>query len=169
MSRLLFGGRSDGAIFQPGQANLADAGEAVCLRAVTGTWAPNGWFQSVLFRTVTVNVAANVGATVRVTPILNGKVLDGTLGQPDCRVTFTLSVPPAGQRTETRTIVGLSRPVGDDPTAGRVGLRGTWLSFLVETIGLLDVSNGETNPDFRAEALSIEPYPLGQTQQVVNA
>lgn len=169
MSGLLFGAGASGAIFLPSRVNLTDAGVPVTLRAVTGVWAPNGWLQDVLVRTVTVTVSANVGGTLRVTPILNGRRYDGTAGQPDSRVTFTVPVPAVGERTETRTVVGLSRPVTNDLTGARVGLRGTWVSFLVETLGALDASNGEPNPDWRVESLTMEPVLLGQTQQVTNA
>lgn len=170
MSRLLFGSLSDGEIFQPAQSNLSDDGTPVCLRAITGTWAPAGWMQTALYRTVTLNVSSNVGATVRVTPILQGVALDGTSGNPDCRITFVIAVPSAGNRTESRNILGLSRPVSTDlGNDFKVGLRGSWVNFLVETVGEVDASNGETNPDFRAEAVSIEPVLLGQTQQVRNA
>lgn len=168
MSTLLFGAKDQGSIYSQSQSNLHDAGTPVTLQALTATWAPVGWTGDGLFRTVAVMVSANVGASVRVTPILNGVVLDGVSGE-DCRIDFTLAAPVAGQRVEMRSILGLSRSVSvglADPV--KVGLRGTWLQFLVETIGLLDVSNGETNPDFRAEATEIDVYPLNQTEQVVN-
>lgn len=169
MSRILFGAAAGGEIFSLSHQNLEDDGTAVCIRAITGTWAPNGWWGTALWRTVTVNVSANVGATIRVTPIVDGAVQDGSEG-PDCRVSFTLTAPAAGQRAERRSIVGLSRPVTMNGTDyGKVGLRGTFLAFLVETLGVLDVSNGETNPDFRVEALSVAVQPQYRTTQVVNA
>lgn len=168
---LLFGSSSNGDIYRTDPANVDDGGAAVELRAITGTWAPNGWLENALYRTATVVVSSNVGATMRLTPILEGNRLDGTGGQPDARVTFSIATPAAaGERVVSRIPVGLSRPVTmAGGSVAKVGLRGTWIQMLVETQGAVTLPPGELNADCRVEAISVEIEALGQTQQVVNA
>ena len=167
---LLFGGLTGGDVYRLQGGNVADAGAPVLLRAITAVWAPNGWLQGAAFRTVTVSVSANVGAPFRLTPIVDGGPLDGTGGQPDARASWTMATPAARQRTTIRTVVGLARPVTiAGSSAAKVGLRGSWIQFLLETTGAVTVPTGETNPDLRVAALSMEVEPLGQTQQAVNA
>lgn len=167
---LLFGSSSNGDIYRTDPGNVADGATPVELRAITEVWAPNGWLQNALYRTATVVVSSNVGATIRLTPILEGQPLDGTNSQPDARVTFTVPTPAAGERVVVRTPLGLSRPVTlAGGSVAKVGIRGSWIQMLVESIGAVTLPSGELNADFRVDAISVEVEPLGQTQQVANA
>lgn len=164
---LLFGARSDGEVFLSDPANLDDDGTAVTLRAVTATWAPTGWWGESIWRTMTLVTSANVGCTVLMTPIVDGVALDTA---PDCTVQFVLATPEAGQRTQVRSVVALSRPVQIGTSeVKKVGLRGSWVQFLVETVGEVMLPEGETNPDLRFEAIETEVEPMLRSQQVVNA
>jgi hypothetical protein len=170
MSRLLFGANSAGEIFQFGPLNTDENVTAVCLRALTTYWAPNGWTDEALWRIATVIISSNVGGTFQLTPIVDQITLDGTGGEPDCRVTYVVETPSAGIRKQIRTLVGLFRPVNVGTFSGmRVGLRGTFLQFLVETVGEITIPVGETNPDIRFEGVEVETESLGGTKQVVNA
>ncbi len=167
---MLFGARSDGEIFLSDPANLEDDGEAVTLRAITGTWAPVGWWGESIWRTVTVITSANVGATFRITPIVDAVPQDGTNGSVDSTVQYVVATPQAGSRTQVRSIVGLSRSVQvGSSEVNKVGIRGTWLQFLVETVGVVTVPEGEVNPDLRIEGVETESEPMLRSQQVVNA
>lgn len=167
---LLFGGAAGGDVFRQLVGNLEDDGTPVLLSAITATWAPNGWLQGAAFRTVTVSVSTNVGADFRLTPIVDGVALDGTGGQPDARVSWTLPAPSAGERTTIRQVVGLSRPVDlEGVQTMRVGIRGTFVQLLLETTSAIVLPSGETDPDLRVAALSLEVEPLGQVVQAVNA
>lgn len=170
---LIFGaGNATCAAYRYSVSNVADAGSPVLLRATTAIFAPNGWWQEALHRVLTLVVSANVGVTLRVTPILEGLPLDGTAGRPDARVTFTLDVPDAGgQRVTQKVNVGLYQPVRVFGTVtGRTGLRGTWVQFLVESIGPIVLpSVTESTPDLRLEGPELEWEPLLGRQQVVNA
>lgn len=167
---LLFGAKDQGHVYLSSQSNPSDAEVPVTLRAVTAVWAPSGWWGDALWRTVTVTVSANVGASFLLTPIVDGIVLDGTNGAVDSRVNWSIPTPSAGQRVQTKRVVGLSRPITIGTTSTSVvGLRGTWLQILIETVGAIDIPVGELNPDFRVDALETEVEPLLRTQQVVNA
>lgn len=149
-----------------------DAGSPVLLRATTAVFAPNGWWQEALHRVFTLVLSTNVGVTVRVTPILEGLALDGSSGRPDSRALFTIPVPDAsGQRVLQKINVGLFQPVRVFGTVvGRTGLRGTWVQFLVESVGpiVLPVVM-ESPPDLRFEGPELEWEPLLGRQQVTNA
>lgn len=162
VTTLLFGARSGGEVFLSDPGNVHDDGTAVTLRAITATWAPNGWWGEAIWRTVTLVTSANVGGVFQVTPLVDG------VAQPV--ITFTLPTPSAGERTQVRTVIGLSRPVSIGVVqVKKVGLRGTWVQFLVETVGAVTVPSGEVNPDLRVEACEIEVEPMLRSQQVVNA
>lgn len=168
---ILYADASAPDIYQYQQASLDDDGEAVTWRATTATWAPNNWHDEAVIRTAVVVVSSNVGADLRITPIVNGVKYDGTNGNPDSRVTFTIPTPAAGERLTARPIVGLYRPIvfeGDGTVLGRVGLRGTYFQFQLDSIGAVVVPSGELNPDFRFEGVEFDPAPARRTQQVVN-
>lgn len=167
---LLFGAYGAASVYRYDQSQLTDGATPVTLRATTTVWAPNGWWGEALWRTLTLVVDANVGCTLRLTAILADGHLDGTLGNPDTRVTFTLATPAAGERTQRRVDVGLWYPLTVLGTQmGVVGLRGTFVSFQLDSIGSVVLPTGETNPDLRFDACELDVEPLLQTGQVVNA
>lgn len=169
-SILLLGRAVGGDLHRYDTTEVADGGAPIALRTTTDLWAPNGWWGEAIWPTVTVVVSSNLGATFQLTPIVDGIPLDGSGGQPDCRVTFDFTTPAAGERTTRRLVVGLSRPIRVLGTPyGRMGLRGTWIQLQLASVGAFTLPAGETNPDLRLDGNELEVVPLLRSQQVVNA
>lgn len=169
---ILYGGALSPDAYQYQQYQTDDDGTAVALRSTTSVWAPSGWWGEAVFRTCVVIFSTNVGATVRLTPVVDGVPYDGTNDAPDCRVSYTIATPAAGERQVSREIIGVYRPIrfeGDPTVLGRVGLRGTYFQFVLDSIGAIDVPSGEANPDLRFEGVELDPEPARRTTQVVNS
>lgn len=164
---LLLGGAAGGTVYRWG-SSVQDAGVGVRFRAVTQIFAPNGWKDEALFRTVTVVVSSTVGVDCRLTPIIDGLVCDGAAGRPDSRVAFSVPVPAAGARAVTKQQIGLFLPVIVAAVAvGRMGLRGTWVQVLLESTSEPVLPSGETNVDLRFDGIELDFAALAGRQQTV--
>lgn len=168
---ILYGGAASADAYQYRVDQTDDDGTPVLLRSTTAIWAPNGWYGEAVIRTCMVVVSSNVGAPMLLTPLLDGVPLDGTNGNPDCRVTFDIPTPAAGERSTVRIPLGLFRPIRIEggATLGSMGLRATWFQFQLDSTGALVVPSGETNPDLRFEGVELDPQALRPTAQVVNS
>jgi hypothetical protein len=160
--RILVGGLSGGTIFRLGYDQPNDNGAFVPFVAVSQVYASPDWYQELTMRFAVVLVSANAGLVLRLTPILEGNALDGTGGQPDCRVTFVTPVPSAvGVRSVAKVKVGLFNRIrlqaGDD--FGRTGLRGAWAQFRLETLASPILPSGETEQDVRFDGIVLDYTP----------
>lgn len=133
---LFFGGRDTNAnVLQTGAGN-DDNGVAIAPLARSVAVAPAGSSGECIFKNVYLTTTHDMGCQLRLTPILDFVPLDGTGGQPDERLTITLSDLTASGRLTQRFEMGLSLPF---PLTGterfRNAMRGAWFQLQVEVVG----------------------------------
>jgi hypothetical protein len=134
--------------FDAGYEDAATPVEAI----VVPNWvAPGGIAADVLFSTLYLTLTWSTQVTVRVTPMLNGRRLDAEAVELE----LLPNDPPV-----TRTFeIQLSEAVLDnDIEVTRTGLRGTWFTFEIRTVGLLGCA------DLFFEGAELEYTVLRETQ-----
>lgn len=165
---ILIGGLSGGNVFRLGYDQPDDNGTFVPLIAVSQVFAMPDWYSEFTARFLVVIVSANAGLSLRLTPILEGAVLDGSAGNPDCRVTFTTPVPTAlDVRTVARVKVGLFNRIRLAPGQdfGRTGFRGAYAQFRIETLAAPTLPSGELEADVRFDGVVLD-YTQRQSRVV---
>lgn len=129
--RTFFGRGASGQLFRLGSA-ATDNGSAVVARWETRRIAPAGIGGEAIFTALFPVVVYTGACTVRFTPIVDGRVYDGTDGE-NATVVVVLAQPAGGRRTVYRGDLGLSRPyIRDGQVQFRSALRGTWFSLRVD-------------------------------------
>ncbi len=104
--------------------------------AKTDPVAPAGASGECIFTNVYATITHSMGVDIRLTPIVDFVALDGTGGQPDERLVFTL--PPLGARLTERFEMGLSLPFPlTGPERMRNALRGAWFQLQAEALAPL--------------------------------
>jgi hypothetical protein len=160
---VLLGGVGGGNIHRLGYGNPDDNGTFTPFVAVSQLFAAPDWTTELAMRYLVVVVSANAGIPLLMTPILEGAALDGTSGQPDCRVAFAIPVPTLGRvRSTVRVKVGLFNRIrlaaGQD--LGRTAFRGAFAQFRIESTGAWTLASGETDADVRFDGVSVDYSPL---------
>lgn len=164
MSQLiLLGGVGGGNIHRLGYDHPDDNGTFTPFVAVSQFFAAPDWTTELAMRFLIVVVSSNAGIPLRLTPILEGATLDGTSGQPDCRVAFVIPTPTQpGVRATVRVKVGLFNRIrlaaGQD--LGRTAFRGAFAQFRVESTGPWTPAAGETEADVRFDGIAVDYTPL---------
>ena len=133
---LFYGGRDTEAGVLEANVGFQDNGADYVPLALSNPVAPGGASGEVIFKNVYITITHSMEVDVRLTPILDFIPLDGTNGQPDERLVFSL--PALGERLTERFEMGLSIPFPLTPPARfRTGLRGAWFQLQVEALAPL--------------------------------
>jgi hypothetical protein len=102
--------------------------------ALSNAVAPAGASGEAVFKNVYITITHDMAVDIRLTPIVDFVPLDGTNGQPDERLIFSLPDLTPDRLTE-RFEMGLSLPFPlTGPARFRTGLRGAWFQLLAEAI-----------------------------------
>lgn len=148
---LFFGGRETSAKVLQTNSGFEDDGVAYAPMLRTNPVAPAGASGECIFRNAFVTITHSMATDIRITPIVDFVPLDGTGGQPDERLVFSLpDLTATGRRTD-RYEMGLSLPF---PLTGterfRNALRGAWFQLQLEAI------NGLADGDLIFEQVELE-------------
>lgn len=132
---LFFGGRDTEAnVLQVSDGFQDNTVDYVPL-AKSNPVAPAGASGECIFKNVYITITHDMAAMIRLTPIVDFVALDGTGGQPDERLIFTLPDLTPNRLTE-RFEMGLSLPFPlTGPERIRNALRGAWFQLQAEAIG----------------------------------
>lgn len=133
---LFYGGRDTEASVLEANVGFQDNGADYVPLAKSNPVAPAGASGECIFTNVYVTITHDMGVDIRLTPIVDFVPLDGTNGQPDERLVFTL--PPLAARLTERFEMGLSLPF---PLTGteriRNALRGAFFQLQAEALAPL--------------------------------
>ena len=133
---LFYGGRDTEASVLEANVGFQDNGADYVPLAKSNPVAPAGASGECIFTNVYVTITHSMGVDIRFTPIVDFVPLDGTGGQPDERLVFTL--PALAARLTERFEMGLSLPF---PLTGterfRNALRGAWFPLQAEALAPL--------------------------------
>lgn len=137
---LFYGGRDTEASVLQTNVGFQDNGVDYVPLAKSNPVAPAGAAGEVEFKNVYITITHSMEVDIRLTPIVDFVPLDGTGGQPDERLTFSLPDLTATGRLTERFEMGLSIPFPlTGPERIRTGLRGAWFQLQAEAIsGLAD-------------------------------
>lgn len=131
---LFFGGRDTEASVLQTNSGFQDNTVDYVPSALSNAVAPAGASGECIFKNVYITITHDMAVDIRITPIVDFVPLDGTNGQPDERLTFSLPDLTPNRVTE-RFEMGLSLPF---PLTGterfRNALRGAWFQLQVEAI-----------------------------------
>ena len=133
----LFYGGIDGDVATVLQTSVGftDNGVAYVPLLKTNPVAPAGASGEAIFKRLFVTLTHSMATDIRITPIVDFVAFDGTGGQPDERLTFSLPDLTATGRLTERFEMGLSLPF---PLTGterfRNAMRGAWFQVLIEFI-----------------------------------
>lgn len=148
---LFFGGRDTVANVLQTNTGFVDNAVAYVPQLRTNPVAPAGTSGECIFVTAYVTLTHSMATDIRITPIVDFVPLDGTGGQPDERLIFSLPDLTATGRLTERFEMGLSLPF---PLTGterfRNALRGAWFQLLFEAI------NGLAAGDLIFEQVELE-------------
>lgn len=129
----------------------SDLGTSFGFVAQTDGVAPDGPDGEVLFTALVLTLTRSCSGLLRIWPVIDDQVRDGTEGGVDLGCTIVLD-PVLERRTETYEI-GLSEPVLDarvpDAIRARIALRGTFFAVLLRS---LELSSG----DLLVDGLEVE-------------
>lgn len=140
--------KSSNALWQAGQGYLDGptsdgatppvytGGTPYVAKATSVRLAPNGQEKESIFVRLYFVATWSMECQVRLTPIVDGVVYDGTLGNPDLRV--TLDLEEQDERATQRFLIDLVIPYmvgGIERT--KTAMRGVWYQTQVETVGSL--------------------------------
>ncbi len=133
---LFYGGRDTEASVLETNVGFQDNGADYIPLAISNAVAPAGTSGDCEFRNVYITITHSMEVDIRLTPILDFVPLDGTGGQPDERLVFSL--PALGARLTERFEMGLSKPFPlTGPTRFRNALRGAWFQLQAEVLAPL--------------------------------
>jgi hypothetical protein len=131
---MFFGGRDTEASVLATDQGFEDNTVAYVPLAKSNPVAPAGASGECIFKNVYITITHDMAVDIRLTPIIDFVALDGTGGQPDERLIFSLPDLTPNRLTE-RFEMGLSLPF---PLTGterfRNALRGAWFQLQVEAI-----------------------------------
>lgn len=115
--------------------------------------------QEMLFCAAYLGLEWSMDCTLRLTPILDGVVLDGTGGTVDCRRVLTLASATTRQRAVFEMVFSRAIYDPDDPVVevGRQYLRGAQLALRLET------TTGLTTGDLIIDRFDLELEPMQET------
>lgn len=133
---LFYGGRDTEASVMETNVGFQDNGADYIPLAKSNAVAPAGASGECEFRNVYITITHSMAVDIRLTPIIDFVPLDGTGGQPDERLVFSL--PALGARLTERFEMGLSIPfplVG--PERFRNAPRGAWFQLQSEALAPL--------------------------------
>jgi len=133
---LFYGGRDTEASVLEANVGFQDNGADYIPLAKSNAVAPAGASGECEFRNVYITITHTMEVDIRLTPIIDFVPLDGTGGQPDERLVFSL--PALGARLTERFEMGLSIPfplVG--PERFRNAPRGAWFQLQSEALAPL--------------------------------
>lgn len=133
---LFYGGRDTEASVIEANVGFQDNGADYLPLATSNAIAPAGASGENEFRNVYITITHSMGVDIRLTPIIDFVPLDGTNGQPDERLVFTL--PPLAARLTERFEMGLSIPFPlTGPARFRNAPRGAWFQLKAEALAPL--------------------------------
>ena len=133
---LFFGGRDTEASVIEANVGFQDNGVDYIPLATSNAVAPAGASGECEFRNVYITITHSMEVDIRLTPIVDFVPFDGTGGQPDERLVFSL--PPLGARLTERFEMGLSLPFPlAGPTRFRNAPRGAWFQLQAEALAPL--------------------------------
>lgn len=131
---LFFGGRDTEAGVLETNTGFQDNTVDYVPSALSNAVAPAGASGECVFKNVYITITHDMAVDIRLTPIVDFVALDGTGGQPDERLIFTLPDLTPTRLTE-RFEMGLSLPFPlTGPERFRNALRGAWFQLLAEGI-----------------------------------
>lgn len=131
---LFFGGRDTEASVLQTDIGFEDNTVAYAPLALSNAVAPAGASGECVFKTVYITITHDMAVDIRLTPIIDFVALDGTGGQPDERLIFSLPDLTPNRITE-RFEMGLSLPFPlTGPERFRNALRGAWFQLQAEAI-----------------------------------
>ena len=135
---LFYGGRDTEASVLEANVGFQDNGADYIPLAKSNPVAPAGASGECIFTNVYVTITHSMAVDIRLTPIVDFVPLDGTNGQPDERLVFSLPDLTATGRLSERFEMGLSIPF---PLTGterfRNSLRGAWFQLQSEALAPL--------------------------------
>ena len=138
---LFYGGRDTEASVLQADVGFEDNLVPYVPSALSNAVAPAGASGECIFKNVYITLTHDMAVDIRLTPIVDFVPLDGTSGQPDERLIFTLPDLTPDRLTE-RFEMGLSKPFPlTGPTRFRNALRGAWFQLLAEAINGLAVGD----------------------------
>jgi hypothetical protein len=130
---LFYGGRDTEASVLEANVGFQDNTVDYIPLAKSNAVAPAGASGDCEFRNVYITITHSMEVEIRLTPIVDFVPLDGTAGQPDERLVFSL--PALGQRFTERFEMGLSKPFPlSGPARFRNALRGSWFQLQAEAL-----------------------------------
>lgn len=133
---LFYGGRDTEASVLEANQGFQDNGADYIPLAKSNAVAPAGASGECEFRNVYITITHTMEVDILLTPIVDFVPLDGTGGQPDERLTFSL--PALGTRLTERFEMGLSKPFPlTGPARFRNALRGAWFQLQAEAVAPL--------------------------------
>lgn len=128
MQRMFFA--SGNKIYELGVDPQGKTENNLVMRIDTKGFAPAGLYGDVVFRRASINISHDSGFKVKITPILDGKIIE------ECVMVFSTGQP--ANRTET---IVLDVPLGvRSPSGNMKGARGSNLKLRIETVPLNDSS-----------------------------
>lgn len=131
---LFFGGRDTEAGVLQTDIGFEDSAVPYTPLAKSSAVAPAGASGECIFKNIYITITHSMAVDIRLTPIVDFVALDGTGGQPDERLTFSLPDLTPNRLTE-RFEMGLSLPFPlTGPEEIRNALRGAWFQLLAEAL-----------------------------------
>ena len=146
--KVFFGQAAGNGLFLGFDSN-ADDGVSYDLFAQSAPVQPGGPGGECIFAALYLAMTWDTVITLRVTPIVDEVVYDGTNGNPDYRLSFTLDPAdyPGGVQHYQSVLVPLTQPLLDPNSGAELGrffLRGTSFACIIESVGGLAASGGVT-------------------------
>jgi hypothetical protein len=131
---LFYGGRDTEASVLETDVGFLDNGANYAPSALSNAVAPAGASGECIFKNIYITITHDMAVDIRLTPIVDFVPLDGTGGQPDERLIFTLPDLTPNRLTE-RFEMGLSLPFPlTGPERFRNALRGAWFQLKTEAL-----------------------------------